>query len=196
MIDLAARITRELEITLMNRNLRTLAAISIVLSLIAADDLRAGGLPRGDARAEGFAPEALNKIGALLEDAVAKRQIAGGAALIARHGKVVYLGTAGRRDAEEDRPVDESTIYRIASMTKPITSTAVMMLVDQGKLKLDEPVSRYIPEFRAPRVLVAGGGVAVSTVPARRNHDRRPTHAHVGHLVQVLRPAGAWKAVR
>ncbi len=155
----------------MNRNLRMLAAISIALSLIATGDDRADGLPRGDARAEGFAPEALNKIGALLEDAVAKRQIAGGAALIARHGKVVYLTTVGRRDAEQNLPVDEATIYRIASMTKPITSAAVMMLYDQGKLKLDDPVSKYIREFRAPRVLAAGGGAprgTVPTVPARR----------------------------
>ncbi len=124
-----------------------------------------------DARAEGFEPQTLARIGALLDDAVAQKRIAGGAALVASRGKVVYLAVSGKRDAEAGLPVDEGTIYRIASMTKPVTSLAVMMLRDEGKLGLDDPVSRYLPEFRAPNVLVAGREDAsgkLGTVPAHR----------------------------
>ena len=138
----------------------------------------ADGLPRGDAQAEGFAPEALARIGQMLDETVARRQIAGGAALVARNGKVVYLATSGQRDAEAALPIEWSTIYRIASMTKPVTSVAVMMLREQGKLALDDPVSKFIPEFKAPKVLAASPtgttGPDPATVPARREitiHD-------------------------
>ncbi len=120
----------------------------------------------------------------MLDDAVARRQIAGGAALVARHGKVVYLATAGRRDVEAGLPLDEATIYRIASMTKPVTSVAVMMLCEEGKLGLDDPVSRHLPEFQAPTVLVAPDrtGGAGSTVAARREITIRDLLTHTSGL--------------
>ena len=132
------------------------------------DCARGDGLPRGDARAEGFAPEALQRIGAMLDNAVGRREIAGGAALVARRGKIVYLATVGRRDVEAGLPLDESTIYRIASMTKPVTSVAVMMLQEEGKLGLNDPVSRYLPEFKASTVLAA---TAVPTTREITIHD-------------------------
>ena len=168
----------------MQRSLRTLPTAFIALMALAS--VASGdGLPRGDARAEGFAPEALARIGTMLDDAAARRQIAGGAALVARRGKVVYLATAGRRDAEAGLPVDEATIYRIASMTKPVTSVAVMMLREEGKLGLDDPVSRYLPEFRAPTVLVAGRADPAGeplTVPARREITIRDLLTHTSGL--------------
>jgi CubicO group peptidase (beta-lactamase class C family) len=110
-------------------------------------------LPRGDAKAAGFDTERLLAIDALLKAAVTNRQIAGGSALVARRGKVVHLAMAGMQDAEAGTPVREATIYRIASMTKPITSVAAMMLVEEGKVALDDPVANFIPEFKAVRVL-------------------------------------------
>jgi CubicO group peptidase (beta-lactamase class C family) len=157
----------------MHRRTRSLATALVALfSVLPAAATGADGLPRGDAKAEAFAPEALARIGEMLDEAVARRQIAGGAALLARNGKVVYLATSGQRDAEAGLPIEPSTIYRIASMTKPVTSVAVMLLRDQGKLALDDPVFKYIPEFKAPAVLAPRtvehkqGGPA--TVPAWR----------------------------
>ncbi len=156
----------------MNRRLLTLAVYSIGLCLPSLPVVRAQEPPPRAAQAAGFSPAALKRIGGLLEDAVARRQIAGGAALIAHHGKVVYLGTAGKRDVEAGLPVDPATIYRIASMTKPVTSVAIMMLSDAGKLRLDDPLSRFVPEFRGQSVLKAGqrNGAAgtPATVPAAR----------------------------
>src|SRR5262249_13246644 len=139
----------------------------------------AGGLPRGDARSEGFRPETLDRIKAAIEDAVAKKQVAGGTALVARQGKVVYLATVGQQDAEEGRPLAEDTIFRIASMTKPITSAAVLMLFDDGKLSPSDPVSKYLPEFKDTKVLVlrepgSNEGPVFDTTPAKREitiHD-------------------------
>ncbi len=167
-------------------DLRLLTIPATIIGLLALAPTASGdGLPRGDARAEGFAPETLAKIGLLLDDAVARRQIAGGAALIARRGKVVCLATAGRSDAEAGLPVDEATIYRIASMTKPITSVAVMMLREEGKIELDDPVSRHLPAFRVPTVLVDGREDAAGrpvTVPARREITIRDLLTHTSGL--------------
>jgi CubicO group peptidase (beta-lactamase class C family) len=127
------------------------------------------GLPRGDARAGGFSPERLEKVRALLEDAVGRKQVAGGSALVARRGKVVYQAAAGMQDVEAGRPIDGSTIFRIASMTKPVTSVAVMVLHDDGKLRLEDPVAKYLPEFEDMKVLVpSADGKAFELVAAER----------------------------
>src|SRR5262245_59392686 len=115
--------------------------------------LASPSLPRGDAKAAGFLPEKLAEIDRLLKSAVESRQIAGGAALVARRGKIVHLATAGMQDAEAGVPISEATIYRIASMTKPVTSVAAMMLVEEGRLSLDDPLSKHLPEFKSVRVL-------------------------------------------
>jgi CubicO group peptidase (beta-lactamase class C family) len=130
----------------------------------------AQGLPKEEARAAGFDPAKLDRIGTLLRETAEARRIAGGSALVARRGKVVGLYLAGQRDLEAARPMTADTIVRIASMTKPITSTAVMVLVDDGKIRLDDPLSKFLPEFRDPRVLVDpnGGGDPPATRPAGR----------------------------
>jgi putative heme-binding domain-containing protein len=169
----------------MHRHVRTLSALGMTLLLLVPVPTRGDGLPRGDARAEGFVPESLARIRELLDNAVARRQIAGGAALVARNGKAVYLATAGHRDAEAGVPSDEATIYRIASMTKPVTSVAVMMLYEQGRLGLDDPVFRYLPEFQSPNVLVADrvdAPDAPVTVPARREITIRDLLTHTSGL--------------
>jgi CubicO group peptidase (beta-lactamase class C family) len=111
-------------------------------------------LPRGEAKEAGLSPQKLAAIDALLKTAVEQKKIAGGAALVARQGKVVHLSVAGTQDVEAGVPVTDQTIFRVASMTKPITSVAAMMLVEEGKLSLDDPVAKYIPEFKSMRMLV------------------------------------------
>src|SRR5262249_36378531 len=123
---------------------RSLLACLVCLCLLLAG--RASELPRGDAKAAGFAPEKLERIPAALKQAVDKKQVAGAAALIARHGKVVYRANVGKQDVEGDVPLADATIFRIASMSKPITSVAVMILVDDGKLRVTDPLSHFLPD--------------------------------------------------
>ncbi len=130
----------------------TVLALTLVATLPSVG--QAGELPPGDPKAEGFRPEPLEKIRGVLDGAVAARKVAGATTLIVRRGKVVHSAVSGRRDVEAGKPLERSTLFRIASMSKPITSAAVMVLVDDGKLGLDDPVSRFLPEFRDPRVLV------------------------------------------
>src|SRR4051794_25087889 len=82
------------------------SAIAIVLLALATSPAGSGELPAGDPRAEGFRPETLDKIRPVLEDAVARRKVAGAITLVARRGKVVHLATAGLRDVEAGRPLD------------------------------------------------------------------------------------------
>ena len=103
----------------------------------------------------------------VLEEAVEEGLIAGAVGLIAVDGEVVFREAVGWKDINEEEPMVEDTIFRIASMTKPITSTAVMMLIEEGRLDLDDPVSRFIPEFEGPEVVVVGSNGDRPFVPAR-----------------------------
>jgi CubicO group peptidase (beta-lactamase class C family) len=128
-------------------------ALLLVLVLQTSGAL-AQGLPRGDAKGLGLAPEKLDRIGQLLQETVTARQIAGASAAVIRKGQVAYFVTVGQQDVEANTPLTADTIFRIASMTKPITSVAALMLVDEGKLRVSDPVSKYTPEFKSLTVLV------------------------------------------
>ena len=85
---------------------------------------------------------------------------------VARHGKLAHVGTHGHRDVEAGLPVTPDTIWRIFSMTKPVTSVAAMSLYEEGAFELTDPISRWLPEFAEPRVYVAGNDVTPVTQPA------------------------------
>lgn len=101
----------------------------------------------------GFSAERLKRIDVLVNDLIAKQGIPGAVVLIVRNGKIVYHQAYGFSDAEAKKAMQKDNIFRIASQTKAITSLAVMMLWEEGKFLLDEPVSKYIPEFKNPKVL-------------------------------------------
>ena len=96
---------------------------------------------------EGMSEERLLRIDAMLSEAIELEQIPGAVALVARNGKIVYYKAFGMADNESNRSLQRDDIFRIASQTKAITSTAVMMLWEEGKFGLDDPISKYIPEF-------------------------------------------------
>jgi len=99
-----------------------------------------------------FNIEKLAKVGEFFNNEVATGKIPGAIVLIRQHGKPVYHQSFGVQDVESKAPITDQTIFRLFSMTKAITSVAAMTLVDEGKLKLDEPVSKYIPSFANVRV--------------------------------------------
>ena len=103
--------------------------------------------------AVGLSTERLSRIDKVMEAHIAQQKIAGGVTLLARHGKIAHLGAYGMMDVEAEKPMMPDTIFRIASMTKPITSVAVMMLYEEGHFRLHEPVSKFIPAFKEMHVL-------------------------------------------
>jgi CubicO group peptidase (beta-lactamase class C family) len=120
----------------------------LVASVVGCVLFLKGPPPSPEALATGLDEVKLERLDALLQTAVESRQVAGGVVLLARHGRVSHLKAIGWRDAENQVPMTTDTLFRLVSLTKPITCTAVMMLVEQGKLRLDDPVSRFIPEFK------------------------------------------------
>jgi CubicO group peptidase (beta-lactamase class C family) len=118
-----------------------------------------------------FNPEKLAKIDAFFQNEIQEAKIPGAIVLIQQHGKPVYERYFGVRDIVSGKPMTPDTIFRIFSMTKPITSVAAMMLIDEGKLHLDDPVSKYIPSFANMKVGVerdaAGGGKELELVPLK-----------------------------
>ena len=99
--------------------------------------------------------EKLQLLSDFFKNEVATGYISGAVVLIQQHGRPVYLKTFGMRDARTNRPMTTDTIFSIYSMTKPITSVATMMLVDAGKLSLNDPVAKYIPSFANAKVALA-----------------------------------------
>lgn len=152
-----------------------------------------GSSANQEAEAAGLTAAKLKRLDALLQDAVDRRQIAGGVALLARHGRIGYLHAAGWRDAEAKKAMTTDTLFRIVSMTKPVTSVAAMMLVEEGKLRLDDPVSKFIPEFKQTTVGVASWlSWQLREAPAWREITIRDLLTHTSGLTYRLWNIQPW----
>ena len=120
----------------------------------------------------GFSQEGLARVGDYMRDEVSTGRIPGAGLLIQQHGQPVFFQSLGVRDVDTKRPMTADTIFRLYSMSKAVTSVAAMMLVDDGKLRLDDPVSKYIPAFAAVKVgretRDANGKPALVSEPADR----------------------------
>lgn len=134
---------------------RPMISMTFALALVAAPPLAAQGLPVGQPAQLGLSAGGLARIDSLFRSYVDQEKAPGVVAMVARHGQVVWSGTYGMADREAARPMTADALFRIASESKPVTSVAAMMLVDDGRLGLDDPVSRYIPTFATARVAVA-----------------------------------------
>ena len=125
-------------------------------------------LPRAERPEDlGCSSERLARIGEAFRRDVDRGAIPGAVVLIARHGRLAYLEALGYRDREAGAPMTADTIFRIASMTKPVASVAAMMLVEEGRLQIAHPVSHYLPEFRDLKVGVETGGTLTLEPPRR-----------------------------
>lgn len=110
-------------------------------------------LAESSAESVGISPERLARIDQLCTEAVKNGDLPGIVSLVARNGKIVHWKAYGMADNSTERQLKRDDIFRIASQSKAITSTAVMMLWEEGKFQLDDPISKYIPEFKNPQVL-------------------------------------------
>ncbi|SDB25342.1 CubicO group peptidase, beta-lactamase class C family [Flavobacteriaceae bacterium MAR_2010_188] len=131
----------------------------------------------------GISSERLARIDSMCLEAVADNDLPGVVALVARNGKIVYNKAFGTADAKSKRPLKKDDIFRLASQTKAITATAVMMLWEQGKFKLDDAISKYIPEFKNPKVLdsvLADGSIL--TKPADKEISIRHLLSHTSGI--------------
>ena len=110
-------------------------------------DTSASGLPTAKPEDVGMSSERLARIRTAMQRYIDRKEVPGVVTLVARRGRVVHLEAFGNRDAEAGAPMTTDVIFRIASMTKPITSAAVMMLYEEGHFLLSDPISKWLPEF-------------------------------------------------
>jgi CubicO group peptidase (beta-lactamase class C family) len=113
----------------------------------------AQGLPTAGPEAVGLSSERLNIIDTVLKADIEKGKISGAVLLIARKGKIAYFKSFGMRDKEKGLPMEKDSIFRVYSMTKPVVGVAAMMLLEEGKLVLSDPVAKYIPAFKDIKVV-------------------------------------------
>ncbi len=124
------------------------------------------GLPAPTDPAEvGFDPDRLHRLDRRLARWVDEGRLPGFLVTVARHGRLVHVARCGLRDVENGLPVTDDTRWRIFSMTKPVTSVAAMMLYEEGAFELSDPIARWLPEFAATRVYVAGSAMKPVTQP-------------------------------
>ncbi|MFP6582915.1 MAG: serine hydrolase domain-containing protein [Candidatus Hydrogenedentota bacterium] len=129
--------------------------ILIAVFMVGATNAFANGeVPTASPKAVGMSADRLENMSRNLDMLVETEQIAGSVTLVSRHGKVVYFRENGFQYKEEDVPMSKDTIFRIASMTKPITSVALMMLFEEGAFLLDDPISNWLPEYANPMVAI------------------------------------------
>jgi CubicO group peptidase (beta-lactamase class C family) len=137
-----------------------LTAITILLTTCLAISTTHGAAPllRATPETVGMSSERLQNATALLRQFVADRKVAGAVAAVARRGKLVYLEPVGLQSLESRTPMTERSLFRIYSMTKAVTAVAIMMLVDESKVRLSDPVTKFLPEFKQVMVQESGSG--------------------------------------
>jgi len=144
-------------------------------------------LPGGKPEDAGMSSERLQRVDAVIDGYITRGEIAGSVALVARKGKIVHFKAQGVSDISTRKPMTKDAIFRLASMTKPIASLAVMILHEEGKFLLDDPVSKFLPEFAGMKVAVPNGphertAGGYRLVPAERPITIRHLLSHTSGL--------------
>jgi CubicO group peptidase (beta-lactamase class C family) len=164
--------------------------------VIAALALTAGVVPNSKPEDVGMSSERLQRIGQVIQRYMDAKDLAGAVSVVSRRGKVAYFEAQGLMDIEHKTPMRKDAIFRMASMSKPVTGVAILMLLEEGKIRLNDPVSKFIPEFKDTKVAIekpqpagAGGGRGQSprapeiyTVPANREITVRDLMTHTSGL--------------
>jgi CubicO group peptidase (beta-lactamase class C family) len=148
----------------------------------------AAELPTGDPKSLGFSPERLARIKPAIQQEIEKGQYPGAVMLVARNGRIVYFETVGQLDPAGGKPMTKDAIFRLYSMTKPYTSVAIMMLMEEGRLRMTDPVSRYLPAFANLQVSVETtdpytGATKYVNVPVDREVNIQDLLRHTSGIV-------------
>ncbi len=152
-----------------------LLVIALAVPFIAAAQ---SDLPMAKAETVGMSSQRLERIHAFMKDYIDTNQIAGSVTLVARKGKVVHFDAQGWRYKEENQPMEKDAIFSLMSMTKPIVSTALMMLWEDGKFMLDDPISKWLPAYSKMMV----NDPVQGRVPAARPITIRQILSHTSGL--------------
>ncbi len=167
---------------------RSLTCATLLGWILTASLAFAQGLPTASPEAVGLSSARLARVTDLVKGEIAKGRYPGAVALVARRGKVAYFEALGQRDPQSGAPMTKDAIFRLYSMTKPFASVAAMMLVEDGKILLSDPVSKYLPKLKnlqvsVPRVDPQTGRVSYALVPTEREMTIQDLMRHTSGLV-------------
>jgi CubicO group peptidase (beta-lactamase class C family) len=156
--------------------MKTHALVVLMALPLVVLTLSAGSVPTAKPEEVGLSTERLKRVGEAVQRHIAAGNVSGAVTLVARKGRIAHFEAQGMQDIETKKPMPKDGIFRLASMSKPITGVAIMMLVEEGKVRLSDPVSRFIPEYKAlnkvavarPNAPGAGAGArgAANSAPA------------------------------
>ena len=178
----------------MKKSAHAMMALTLALPLaltLSISPALAQPLPAASPESVGFDSSRLKKLEDYMTGVVAEGRVAGITTLIARHGKLVHFKTYGQADLASRRPMNRDAIFRIYSMTKPMVGVAMMMLFEEGKWQLDDPVTKFIPEFKNLRVMTVNASGNITTEPARRPPTMREVMSHTagfGYGLENIHP--------
>ena len=167
------------------------AAVATVSGLGAAT-------PLSKAEDVGMSSERLKRIGPMIQGHVDGKDFSGAVTLVARKGKVVHFEAHGMADVEAKKAMTKDTLFRLASMTKPVTAVSILMLLEEGRLVLSDPVSKFVPEFKNPKVATWNlpndpSGAGLRLVPAAREITIQDLLTHTSGLANGFEgPAGEY----
>jgi CubicO group peptidase (beta-lactamase class C family) len=148
--------------------MKVTAAILCLCTLMACQSTVADTQPTPNlAESVGFSSERLNRIAPVMQGYIDQGKLAGTLTLVARNGKIAYLNAQGMQDKEAGKPMTEDTIFRIYSMSKPVTAVAAMTLWEQGKFHMFDPIDKYLPELANMKVYVSGSGESMVVEEAK-----------------------------
>jgi CubicO group peptidase (beta-lactamase class C family) len=167
---------------------RALVIAALLLPLLGPTLATAQGLPTAKPEEVGFSSARLARVTEIVKGEIAKGRYPGAVGLVTRRGKVVYFEALGQRDPQSGAAMTKDAIFRLYSMTKPFTSVAMMMLVEDGKVLLNDPVSRHLPALKnlqvsVPKVDPQTGKVTYALVPAEREMTIQDLLRHTSGLV-------------
>jgi CubicO group peptidase (beta-lactamase class C family) len=148
--------------------MKIIAAILCLCTLMACQSTVADTQPTSKlAESVGFSSERLDRIAPVMQGYIDQGKLAGTLTLVARNGKIAYLNAQGMQDKEAGKPMTEDTIFRIYSMSKPVTAVAAMTLWEQGKFHMFDPIAKYLPELANMKVYVSGSGESMVVEDAK-----------------------------
>jgi CubicO group peptidase (beta-lactamase class C family) len=184
----------------------TRIAARLLVALVALT-LTLGAVPSGKPEDVGLSTERLQRINQLVQRYIDAREISGAVTVVSRKGRVAHFEAQGLMDIERNAPMRKDGIFRMASMTKPVIGVAILMMMEEGKVRLSDPVSRFIPEFKGSKVAIerpsapGGGGRGAAqaapeiyTIPASRDITVRDLLTHTSGLASG--GAGSREAAR
>jgi CubicO group peptidase (beta-lactamase class C family) len=161
---------------------RKLGLALILFVIAAAGRALAQDQPIVKPETVGLSSERLERIGKTVQKDIDDKRIAGAVSLVIRHGQVAWFRAQGMSDREAGKPMRTDSIFRICSMSKPITSVAAMILYEDGKFMLDDPISLYLPEFKNPKVFMKTASGVPYTIPATHEITIRDLLRHTSGL--------------